>query len=182
MDNLCAIMVKILVTLRAWQNFPTNKSKYIWRPLTDWVPGRHDDPPIVRVCLDGVYDLCQLIHPLPAVVSVHINIFGTKVTPLEPIHWTEITWTKCVANVINIAIPNCLYGISSASIHLSPSNISKKYSEIRAPPPPSINGTHKKLQCTRTLLVVTQPSPTQGNLITPHQSLPIKLSASPHLS
>ena len=59
--------------------------------LTDRVPCTHDDPPVVGVGLDGVDDLSQLVHPLPAVVRVHVHILGPKVPPLEAIHWPEVT-------------------------------------------------------------------------------------------
>lgn len=62
--------------------------------LTCGVPCTHDDPPVVGISLNGADNLCQLVHSLPTVVCVHVHIFCTKVTPLEAIHWTKITWRR----------------------------------------------------------------------------------------
>lgn len=60
--------------------------------LTCRIPGTHDDPPVVGVGPDGLDDLGQLVHPLPCIVSVHVHIVSPEMSPLEPIHRTQITW------------------------------------------------------------------------------------------
>ena len=55
------------------------------------VPRTEDDPPIVRVVLELMYNLCQLVHSLPSVISLGIDILGAKVAPLETIHWPEVS-------------------------------------------------------------------------------------------
>ena len=60
--------------------------------LTNGIPCTHDDSSIVRLVLDGMYDLSQLVHTLAAVVGVHVHVAGSIVTPLEAIYWTKITW------------------------------------------------------------------------------------------
>ena len=55
------------------------------------VPGAHDDPPVVRLRLDPVDDLGQLVHPLAAVVGRHVDVLGSEVSPLEAVHGAEVS-------------------------------------------------------------------------------------------
>ena len=54
------------------------------------IPRRQDNAAIFRIVLNFVNAFAQLIHPLTGVVGVHINILGTKVAPLEPVHWPQV--------------------------------------------------------------------------------------------
>jgi hypothetical protein len=54
------------------------------------VPGREHMPPSFWVGLDLCYELPQLVHSLPAVVRVHVGVFGAKMAPLEAIHGSQV--------------------------------------------------------------------------------------------
>ncbi len=58
---------------------------------TCWIPGGQYDPPIIWVILDGVNDLSQLVYALPRVVGVHVLVRCSKMAPLKPVHWAQIT-------------------------------------------------------------------------------------------
>ena len=58
---------------------------------TWWIPSTDDNPTVVWVGLDGVNDLSQLVHSLAGVVGMHVNVLGTKVSPLEAINRTKVT-------------------------------------------------------------------------------------------
>ena len=58
------------VRARAWR-----AAALVWR--TCGVPSRHDDAAVGRVGLDGVDGACQLVHALPGVVSVEVDVLGT---------------------------------------------------------------------------------------------------------
>ena len=55
------------------------------------VPGAHDDPPVVGFVLDPADDLSQLVHPLAAVVGVHVHVVSTEVSPLEAVDWPQVS-------------------------------------------------------------------------------------------
>lgn len=54
------------------------------------VPGTHDDPAIIWVVLQFVYDLGQLINTLAGIVGLGILVLGTKVTPLKAVDGAQI--------------------------------------------------------------------------------------------
>jgi hypothetical protein len=56
------------------------------------IPSRQDDAAILRIVLDLVNALRQLVHALPSVVGVHVHVFRAKVTPLEPVHGAKIAF------------------------------------------------------------------------------------------
>jgi len=51
-----------------------------------WIPGTHNDTTIFRTILDLLNAFSQLVDALSRVVSVHVNVFGTKVPPLKAVH------------------------------------------------------------------------------------------------
>ena len=59
---------------------------------TNRVPGRHDYPSVIGVVFDLVNDLPQLVNTLVFIVCVHINIFCSKVPPLETINWAKVSY------------------------------------------------------------------------------------------
>jgi len=58
--------------------------------LTSRIPSRKDHAAIVGVSFKRMNQVSQLVHTLASIVSVHVDILGPKVAPLEPIHGTEI--------------------------------------------------------------------------------------------
>mmetsp|Transcript_22694 Transcript_22694/g.73459 ORF Transcript_22694/g.73459 Transcript_22694/m.73459 type:complete len:215 (-) Transcript_22694:1002-1646(-) len=54
------------------------------------VPGGEDDPPVVRLLLDRLDDLSDLVHPLPGIVGVHILVLCAKVPPLPTVDGPEV--------------------------------------------------------------------------------------------
>lgn len=55
-----------------------------------WVPGRQDDSAVVRARLELPDDLGQLIHALPRIVRLRIDVVGAKVAPLEPVDGAQV--------------------------------------------------------------------------------------------
>ena len=56
-----------------------------------WVPGRHDDSSVLWIVNDLVDAVLELVNALSSVVRVHINIFGSKVTPLKTVDWSQVS-------------------------------------------------------------------------------------------
>mmetsp|Transcript_6937 Transcript_6937/g.11704 ORF Transcript_6937/g.11704 Transcript_6937/m.11704 type:complete len:221 (+) Transcript_6937:67-729(+) len=56
-----------------------------------WVPSTHHNPPVLGVVDNLINAISQLIHTLSSIVSMHIFVLGTKMTPLESIHRSQIT-------------------------------------------------------------------------------------------
>ena len=56
-----------------------------------WVPGRQHNAATVRVCLDQVDAMLELVESLPSVVRVFVHVLSTKVSPLEPVRGSEVT-------------------------------------------------------------------------------------------
>ena len=56
--------------------------------LTSWIPCGHDHSPVVRIRFDCVDNLSELIDSLVPVICIPTPVLGSKVSPLEPIHWT----------------------------------------------------------------------------------------------
>ena len=54
------------------------------------VPGSQHDATVKRVVFYFVDALGQLVHPLPAVVCVHVAVGGPKVAPLEAVHRPQV--------------------------------------------------------------------------------------------
>ena len=54
------------------------------------IPGGEHDASVIRVGLDRVDDIGELIHAFPRVVSMHVCVFGTKVAPLKAVHGTKV--------------------------------------------------------------------------------------------
>ena len=61
---------------------------------TRWVPCGHDDAPVIRVSFYLVYDVLQLVYSVATVVSMHILVLSSKMTPLEPIYWSQVSCKK----------------------------------------------------------------------------------------
>lgn len=55
-----------------------------------WVPRREDQPPIVRVRLEGLDDARELVDALAGVVGFGVNVLCAKVAPLEAVHGAEV--------------------------------------------------------------------------------------------
>ena len=68
--------------------------------LTTWIPSTHDNPSVVGISLNLVYYVSQLIHALSRVVSVHVGVLCPKVTPLETVNWSQISWWGRQINII----------------------------------------------------------------------------------
>lgn len=54
------------------------------------VPGAQNDPPVVRVRLELVDHLRELVDALARVVRLGVDILGAKVPPLEPIDGAQV--------------------------------------------------------------------------------------------
>ena len=54
------------------------------------VPCGHDDAAAVRVGLDLVDDLAELVDALALVVGVHVDILGAEMPPLEAVHRAQV--------------------------------------------------------------------------------------------
>lgn len=61
------------------------------RDHTGRIPSTHDDSTIVARVLDLINDFSELINPLPRIISLTINILRPKMSPLKPIHRSQIT-------------------------------------------------------------------------------------------
>ena len=59
--------------------------------LTCWVPRAQDDPSIHWVLLDLLDHLCELVDSLSRVVVFGGPVFGSEMSPLEPVHGPEIS-------------------------------------------------------------------------------------------
>ena len=55
-----------------------------------WVPCGHDDAAAVRVGLDLVDDLAELVDALVLVVGVHVDILGAEMPPLDAVHRAQV--------------------------------------------------------------------------------------------
>ncbi len=55
------------------------------------IPGAQDQAPVLWVGLDAGDDTGQLIHSLACVVCMHALVFCSKMPPLEPVHWPQVT-------------------------------------------------------------------------------------------
>ena len=55
------------------------------------VPGAEDDSPICGILFDFADALTKLVDALALVRLLAVGILGTKVSPLETIHWSEVT-------------------------------------------------------------------------------------------
>lgn len=56
----------------------------------DRIPSGHDYSPIVRIVLDFVDTLAQLIDTLSGIVRVHVDVLSTEVTPLESVYGSQV--------------------------------------------------------------------------------------------
>ena len=54
------------------------------------IPCTHDDPSVIWGILDFIDNVGQLIDPLSGIVTVTINILRSKMSPLKPIHGSQI--------------------------------------------------------------------------------------------
>ena len=63
-------------------------------PFTARIPSTHNDSAVVWAGLDRVDDLLQLVNSLTSVVCMHVAVLSPRVTPLEAIHWAEISCTQ----------------------------------------------------------------------------------------
>lgn len=54
------------------------------------VPGAQNDPAIVRVVLQLVNDLRELIDPLARIVRLGIDVLGAEMAPLEAVHGAQV--------------------------------------------------------------------------------------------
>lgn len=60
--------------------------------LERWgVPRGHDDSPVVGVCLQRLDDSGQLVVPFARVVCVAIDVVRSEVSPLEPVHGSQVS-------------------------------------------------------------------------------------------
>ena len=55
-----------------------------------WIPCRHDDPSVRWIVPDCVNHCLQLVVSLTGVVGVHVDVFCTKVSPLESIDGSQV--------------------------------------------------------------------------------------------
>ena len=55
------------------------------------VPRAQDDPPVVRLVLQLVNDLRQLIDPLARVIRLRIHVLGAEMPPLETIDGSQVS-------------------------------------------------------------------------------------------
>ena len=55
------------------------------------IPGGHNDAPILWSILDFPNAIGQLVDALPGVIRVHVNVGGTKVSPLEAIDRSQVS-------------------------------------------------------------------------------------------
>jgi hypothetical protein len=55
-----------------------------------WVPCAHQDAATLRIFLEFLDAVGQLIYTLAFVVVVHSLILCTEVTPLESVYWAQI--------------------------------------------------------------------------------------------
>ena len=46
--------------------------------------------------------LRQLVHSLTAIVSVHVHILCSEMTPLKPIHRSQVTWYGTQTQLISL--------------------------------------------------------------------------------
>ena len=61
-------------------------------PKIGRVPRAQDDSPIVRLVLQLVNDLCQLIDPLARVIRLRVHVVGAEMPPLETIDGSQISY------------------------------------------------------------------------------------------
>ena len=54
------------------------------------IPGAHDNAAIFWRILDFVNAVGQLIDTLVRIICMHVDIFGSKVSPLKAIDWSQI--------------------------------------------------------------------------------------------
>lgn len=54
------------------------------------VPGRKDEAAVVRVCLQLVYDVGELVDTLARVIGLRIDVLGAEVAPLEAVDGAQV--------------------------------------------------------------------------------------------
>lgn len=56
------------------------------------IPRTQDDSAIVRLVLQFVDDVCQLVDTLTGIICLCVHIFGTEVSPLEAVDWSKVAF------------------------------------------------------------------------------------------
>ena len=61
------------------------------RAQTFRIPRAQNKSSVVRICFYCFYHISELINTLTSVVYVHVFVFCSEVSPLEPVNWSQIT-------------------------------------------------------------------------------------------